>query len=177
MNGRGSGSVVPSIVTWYSCIASSRADCVLAGARLISSASSTWQKIGPLRRTNSFVLRSKMEVPVTSDGSRSGVNWTRGNWQPRRRANVFDSVVLATPGTPSSRTWPPAEQGDQELLGDLLHADDDLADFLDHLLGQGLAVGGEFLGGFGTGDGRWGHATRGRGPRRTECLQDTASAR
>ena len=60
MNGCGKGSVVPSMVTWFSCIASSRADCVLAGARLTSSASSTWQKIGPLRRTKSLVLRSKM---------------------------------------------------------------------------------------------------------------------
>src|SRR5437868_2045059 len=33
MNGCGNGSVVPSMVTWPSCMASSRADCVLAGAR------------------------------------------------------------------------------------------------------------------------------------------------
>ena len=40
-NGSGSGNVSPSTVTWRSCIASSRADCVFGGVRLISSASST----------------------------------------------------------------------------------------------------------------------------------------
>src|SRR6266545_3800577 len=38
-NGSGTGYVVWPIVTWRSCITSSSADCTLAGARLISSAS------------------------------------------------------------------------------------------------------------------------------------------
>ena len=33
-------------MTWYSCIASSRAACVFGGVRLISSASTTWAKAG-----------------------------------------------------------------------------------------------------------------------------------
>ena len=46
-NGSGTGLVVPPIVTWRSCITSSRADCTFAGARLISSASRKLQKTGP----------------------------------------------------------------------------------------------------------------------------------
>ncbi len=46
-NGSGSGKVWPPIVTCFSCIASSSALCTLAGARLISSASSRLVKIGP----------------------------------------------------------------------------------------------------------------------------------
>ena len=46
-NGSGTGNVREPIVTWRSCITSSRADCTLAGARLISSASTKLTKIGP----------------------------------------------------------------------------------------------------------------------------------
>ena len=53
------------------------------------------------------------------------------------------------------------QKGDEKLPGHSLHADDELADFVDDLLREGLAIGGQFLGGFRTGDGGWGHATRG----------------
>ena len=43
-----------------------------------------------------------------SAGSRSGVNWMRRAEQPSAVANAFTSVVFATPGTPSSSTWPRA---------------------------------------------------------------------
>jgi hypothetical protein len=46
-NGSASLNVCPPIVTCFSCIASSSADCTLAGARLISSARITLAKIGP----------------------------------------------------------------------------------------------------------------------------------
>jgi hypothetical protein len=46
-NGSGSRWVVSPIVTWRSCIASSSADCTLAGARLISSASTRLANSGP----------------------------------------------------------------------------------------------------------------------------------
>ncbi len=49
MNGSGSSSVSPLRVTWYSCIASSRADCVLGEALLISSARMMLANSGPLR--------------------------------------------------------------------------------------------------------------------------------
>ena len=49
-NGSGSACVCPAAVTACSCIAWSSAACVFGGARLISSASTTFAKIGP--RTN-----------------------------------------------------------------------------------------------------------------------------
>jgi hypothetical protein len=76
-NGSASGKVWPPIVTCFSCIASSSADCTLAGARLISSARITLAKIGPRFTENCPVPWSNTCVPTTSAGSRSGVNWMR----------------------------------------------------------------------------------------------------
>src|SRR5947209_2454558 len=41
---------------------------------------------------------------------RSGVNWSRLNSRCKLAATVFTSRVLATPGTPSSSTWPPTSR-------------------------------------------------------------------
>ncbi len=41
-----------------------------------------------------------------SDGTRSGVNWTRANDPPTTLAKVRTASVFATPGTPSSRQCP-----------------------------------------------------------------------
>src|SRR5438132_337088 len=46
-------------------------------------------------------------VPITSAGSRSGVNWMRENAIRRHSATVRTASVFASPGTPSSRTCPP----------------------------------------------------------------------
>src|SRR5450631_51244 len=51
-----------------------------------------------------------MTVPMTSAGSKSGVNWMRANlalmaWQSVRTVSVF-----ARPGTPSRSTWPPVSK-------------------------------------------------------------------
>ena len=54
-NGLGSAKVSPSTVTCPSCIASSSADWVLGGVRLISSASSSPVNSGPLRKVNSWL--------------------------------------------------------------------------------------------------------------------------
>ena len=96
------------MVTCRSCMASSSALCTLAGARLISSASSRLVKIGPLRVVNSEVLGLKTMVPVRSAGSRSGVNWMRLKSRSVTRARVLTARVLARPGTPSSRMCPEA---------------------------------------------------------------------
>ena len=85
---------------------SSSALCVLGVARLISSARTTWAKIGPGRNSNSWVFWLKIERPVTSEGSRSGVNWMRRKVQPMLRLSALASIVLPTPGTSSIRTWP-----------------------------------------------------------------------
>src|SRR3954451_18666024 len=49
-----------------------------------------------------------MRVPTRSAGTRSGVNCKRLNEPPSTSATVLTVSVLARPGTPSSRTWPPA---------------------------------------------------------------------
>jgi hypothetical protein len=62
---------------------SSSAACVFAGARLISSASSTLVKTGPRRMRSAAIVPlpagagSSTAWPVMSDGSMSGVNWMR----------------------------------------------------------------------------------------------------
>src|SRR5215211_4409477 len=101
MNGRGSGWVTPSIVTWSSCIDSSSAAWVFGEARLISSTSSRFVKTGPGRNSNSFDLWLKTFTPVTSDGSRSGVNCRRENELSTERESAFASIVFPTPGKSS----------------------------------------------------------------------------
>src|SRR5688572_10603907 len=80
---------------------SSRAACVFGEARLISSTRSKFAKTGPGRNSNSFVRWSKTFTPVTSDGSRSGVNWMRENEQSSERASALASIVFPTPGKSS----------------------------------------------------------------------------
>src|SRR2546425_6159443 len=46
-------------------------------------------------------------VPITSAGSRSGVNWIRENAIRRHSATVRTARVFARPGTPSRRMCPP----------------------------------------------------------------------
>src|ERR687896_609462 len=48
-----------------------------------------------------------MRVPTRSDGTRSGVNWMRLKVPPTTDASVLIVSVFASPGTPSSSTWPP----------------------------------------------------------------------
>ena len=108
-NGRGRGRVSPATVTARSCMASSSADWVLGVARLTSSASTRLAKIGPgrkrkLRRPASS--SSSTWVPRMSAGMRSGVNWTRLKGRSTADDSVLRSMVLPSPGTPSSRTWP-----------------------------------------------------------------------
>ena len=106
-NGSSSRKVSPPSVTCFSCIASSSAAWTLAGARLISSASTMFAKMGPRLMLNEPVDWSKTCVPRTSAGSRSGVNWMRWNVVWIVSASVRTVSVLARPGTPSSSTWPP----------------------------------------------------------------------
>ena len=104
--GSGSWYVVPSTVTWCSSIASRRADWVFGVARLISSARTIWLITGPGRNSNAFVRWLKIDTPVTSEGSRSGVNWIRRNEQPSERERAFASTVFPVPGTSSTRMCP-----------------------------------------------------------------------
>ena len=96
----------PSLVTWRSSIASRRAAWVLAGARLISSASRVSVKIGPGRNAKVPLSGRYTLVPMMSEGSRSGVNWTRLKPASIDAARQRAISVLAVPGTPSSSTCP-----------------------------------------------------------------------
>src|SRR2546421_3239370 len=104
--GEGSGCATPSTETWCSSMASSRAAWVLGGVRLISSARTRLAKMGPARKWKEAFLASYTMLPVTSDGMRSGVNWTLRNSIARACPSAFTISVLATPGTPSRMTWP-----------------------------------------------------------------------
>ena len=86
---------------------SSSADCVLGEARLISSARTTEAKTGPRWNSNSWVLGSRIDTPVTSEGSRSGVNWMRELVVRTAAASARASWVLPVPGTSSSSRCPP----------------------------------------------------------------------
>src|SRR5437763_8111008 len=106
MNGRASSFVTPSIVTCCSCMHSSSAACVFGEARLISSTSRRFANTGPGLNSNSLERWSKTFTPVTSDGSRSGVNCMRENETSSERASAFASIVLPTPGKSSRIRWP-----------------------------------------------------------------------
>src|SRR5919197_2157996 len=108
MNGRASSYVTPSIVTCCSCMHSSSAAWVFGEARLISSTSRRLANTGPGRNSNSFERWLKTLTPVTSDGSKSGVNWIRENETSSERASAFASIVLPTPGKSSRIRWPSA---------------------------------------------------------------------
>ncbi len=95
-----------STVTWRSSIASSSADWVLGVARLISSVSRICDITGPGWYSNFRVAWLKMETPVTSLGSISGVNWIRPKVQLTERARERASIVLPTPGTSSMSRCP-----------------------------------------------------------------------
>jgi hypothetical protein len=74
---------------------------VFGEARLISSTSRMFANTGPGRNSNSFDRWSKTLTPVTSEGSRSGVNWIRENEQSIDRASALASIVFPTPGKSS----------------------------------------------------------------------------
>ena len=93
--------MVLSTVTCLSSMHSSSADWVLGEARLISSPTTMLAKTPPGRNSNSRVFWLNTETPVTSEGSRSGVNWMRRTEQSMLRASALLSIVLPTPGTSS----------------------------------------------------------------------------
>src|ERR687886_1775637 len=106
MNGRPSSYEIPSTVTCCSCMHSSSAACVFGDARLISSTRRRFANTGPGLNSNAFARWSYTLTPVTSDGSRSGVNCSRENDASNERASAFASIVFPTPGKSSRIRWP-----------------------------------------------------------------------
>ena len=70
-----------------------------------------------------------MSVPVMSDGIRSGVNWMRLKTSPSVWASVRTSSVLAVPGRPVIRQWPPTNSEISTCSMHLFLSDNHLADF------------------------------------------------
>ena len=67
-----------------------------------------------------------------SEGIRSGVNWMRLKPTSRIWAIVLTISVLARPGHADQQAVPAGEDGGEDLLDDLVLADDDLAQFGGH---------------------------------------------
>src|SRR5438067_10206082 len=89
---------------------SSSAAWVFGEARLTSSTSSRLANTGPGRNSNSLAFWLKTLTPVTSEGSRSGVNWRRENEQSSERASALASIVFPTPGKSSMIRCPSARR-------------------------------------------------------------------
>ena len=79
-------------------------------------------------------------VPVMSAGIRSGVNWMRLKSSDRHLASVLIISVLARPGHAFEDAVAPAEQRDQQLLDDLVLADDHPAELLLDVVEGGLEL-------------------------------------
>ena len=128
------------MVTVRSCIASSSADCVLAGARLISSASRKVVKSGPFTSENSLRCRLKTLVPVISAGIRSGVNWMRLNSRAQHRRERAREQRLAEAGHAFDQRVLIAEHHHQRIADGVLLPDDHLADAVGDGLDGGLEL-------------------------------------
>ena len=89
---------------------SSIADWVFGEARLISSPMTMLANTPPGRNSNSRVSWLNTDTPVTSEGSRSGVNWIRRTVRSIERASALLSMVLPTPGTSSMSRCPSASR-------------------------------------------------------------------
>ena len=81
-----------------------------------------------------------MRVPTRSAGTRSGVNCRRLKEPPSTSATVLTVSVLARPGTPSSRTWPPASSATSSALEHRLLADDHALDLEQRVLERGVRL-------------------------------------
>ena len=118
-------------MTWRSSMASSSADCVFGEARLISSPSTMLAKIGPGRNSNSLVPRFQTVTPMTSEGSRSGVNWIRANVQSIERGQRLRQARLADAGDVLDQEVALGDQAQQRELDDLGLALDDPLDVVE----------------------------------------------
>ncbi len=77
---------------------------------MISSAITMCAKIAPRLNSNSRSTGLYTDTPVTSPGSRSGVNWMRRTVASTLAARARASIVLPTPGTSSMSRCPSASR-------------------------------------------------------------------
>ena len=139
-----------------------QADWVLGVARLISSASTRFAKMGPgwNLKTRWPSSSMRMLVPVMSAGIRSGVNWMRLKVQSMTSRDRSHEQRLAQTRDALEQDMRVREQAGQRLADQLALADDDAADLaLDGLsaLGEGLRS----KAGIGVGGGRFHEASGG----------------
>ena len=130
------------MLTCRSPMASRSADWTLAGARLISSASTRLAKTGPSSVSKVSVEGRHTRVPTMSPGIRSGVNCRRWKLPPVTSARVRTASVLATPGTPSSSRCPRASRAIEHPLDHRVLPDQHPLDLEERPLQQGGAAVG-----------------------------------
>ena len=120
------------MVTLASCMASSNADWVFGGVRLISSASSTLAKIGPgtKRQLRSPVAGSvsMISVPCHVGGHEIRRELDAFEVQTKRRGERLNHERLGGAGEPGNQAMAADQHGDQQLLDHLVLADDDPAE-------------------------------------------------
>ena len=128
------------MVTLRSCIASSSAAWVFGGVRLISSASSSSQKIGPRVRVKVEVWKLNRLEPMMSPGIRSGVNWMRPNSQPERAGEALGEEGLGRARRALQQHVAAGHQRGQHQLDGVGLTDHRLADLAAHAVGEVLHV-------------------------------------
>ena len=139
-NGDGTGCVSLPIVTCRSCITSSSADCTLAGARLISSASRKLQKTGPSSMSNCS-LRALVH-PRADEVGRHEVGRELDALEAAAEdvGDGLDGQRLREAGHALDQEVPAGEQADEDALEHLVLPGDHALDLEDGALEQ-LAVG------------------------------------
>ena len=132
-------------MTWRSCIASSRADWTLAGARLISSARIRLLKIGPSLGENFGFLRVVDHGADQVGGQQVGGELEAGEAGVERAGEGLDREGLGQSGHAFEQDVAVAEQADEQAVDQPFLADEDVAHFVFHGLIQPLDGGDPFL--------------------------------
>ena len=132
--------MTPSAVTCRSCIASSSAAWVLAGARLISSASRRFANIGPGRNVNVCVRWSSSVAPVMSDGQQVGGELDAPERQARGCRERARHQGLGDAGQVVEQDVAVGEEAHQHELEDVALADDRPLDLVEHRRARSAAL-------------------------------------
>ena len=89
-------------------------------------------KIGPGRNSKSPSRWFQMDEPVTSDGMRSGVNWTRENRMLEHLGERARGERLREPGEVLEQDVAVGEEPDEDELERVSLADDGALDLVEH---------------------------------------------